>query len=591
VLGAGAGVVQLPAGLETAAPSQPVPVLLLDHESPALRAEMQFTVSNVTARPGLILAAASPHEFVGATVEGPDLVLARYSRTTRAVLARAACRPLDAGDDRRLTMAIEGRRVSAALDEATVDADVEPPGRTPGILLVHPLDFAPSDLRVTRYQLESGAGYAATVPVLTLALDGPPSPSVALRAMSSVPAAVRFEWDGGQSPWQRADTQPYSARHEVPLRPGLRWRVRLRSLSSGAETVSEELRYSLPKSDAPLVMGAASCAKVWGERPYVGLRRFRQSAPVSPSMLVYQGDLGYPNNIAGSCYLSAPDFFADRFTRFLDDPNFVSLRRQMPVSFTLDDHDYGPRNNAVHRTVAPWAIPLWSRFHADRDDRGYTDWRYGDVHCLTLDGRRYATSFRRPPKRGRTRLGHQQLGWLREVLSGSDAELFVIFSATTFATRDVRDTWVRGWPEEYLELMQLFVDIQQGGRRVVILSGDAHSFRVHYHPYPTAAPSPSGPGVVEMICSGLRSAGGSLALPGDPTLDPERNVHFRSGMGSIEVDPPGTRPRRIRLRAISGDEQGDGDLFPPLVLPFRPVPGDVPIDEDAVMRLAEGAAD
>ena len=444
-------------------------------------------------------------------------------------------------------------------------------------------------MQILRYRLEASSGFGHTTPTVAMTLEGPPSSGTfAVRAMSSIPAEFRFESDGTAGEWITAQTPPYSARAELPAGSATTWRVRVRSLSSSAEVVSDEHTYQPPDLARPLVMGAVSCGKLWDERAYIGLERFQKTAAEPPAVTVYQGDNGYPNNRTDSCYLSAPDFFAERFTRFLQDPHFTTLRRQMPVSFTLDDHDYGPQNNAYKATIAPWAVPLWSHFHADRDDLGYSDWRYGDVHCLTLDGRRYANPIWRPERDGRSKLGAVQKAWLERTLQTSDAALFVIFSADTFATRNVRDTWVRGWPTEYLELMRLFTKIQRGGRRVIILSGDAHSFRVHYHPYPTAQRDPAGPAVIEMICSGLRSKGLATALPGDPTLDPARNVQARSGMGSIEIDPPGTPDRQIRLRVISGDEHGTGDLFPPLVVPFLPGSGPVTFDAAAVHATWDG---
>ena len=47
--------------------------------------------------------------------------------------------------------------------------------------------------------------------------------------------------------------------------------------------------------------------------PTYGYRRLLEASPVPPSMFVFQGDMGYANNIFHSCYLAAPDFFADRF--------------------------------------------------------------------------------------------------------------------------------------------------------------------------------------------------------------------------------------------------------------------------------------
>ena len=44
------------------------------------------------------------------------------------------------------------------------------------------------------------------------------------------------------------------------------------------------------------------------------------------------------------------------------------------------------------------------------------------------------------------------------------------------------------------------------------------------------------------------------------------------GLGMIDIDPPGTPGRSITLRAISGEDGGPDDLFPPLVLHYAPTP-------------------
>jgi hypothetical protein len=55
-------------------------------------------------------------------------------------------------------------------------------------------------------------------------------------------------------------------------------------------------------------------------------------------------------------------------------------------------------------------------------------------------------------------------------------------------------------------------------------------------------------------------------------------MHHR-GLGMIDIDPPGAPGRSVTLRAISGEEGGPDDLFPPLVLDYAPTP-------DSSLRLA-----
>jgi hypothetical protein len=133
----------------------------------------------------------------------------------------------------------------------------------------------------------------------------------------------------------------------------------------------------------------------------------------------------------------------------------------------------------------------------------------------------------------------------------------------------VNDTFIYGWPDEYRRVLRLFTHVQAGGRRVLIVSGDAHGLRIHRHPDPLSglqAPT----AVVEFICSGLRALLWSGAPEGDPTLVPHREALGHSGAGLVVVDPPGAEPRRITLRAIGARDDDPLDLFPPFSLPFEP---------------------
>jgi hypothetical protein len=236
----------------------------------------------------------------------------------------------------------------------------------------------------------------------------------------------------------------------------------------------------------------------------------------------------------------------------------------VPVTFTMDDDEYGPMTNCDSTNVEPWTWQLFNHMHADPAPDGYTNWRLGDVECLTVDGRRYCDPVTDPNTPAKSKLGRDQKAWLERTLQTSDATLVVIFSGGTFASRMSPDTWVQGWPDEYRELMKLFHDVQQSGRRVLVISGDAHGQRIHHHPDPAGRPGT----VTEFICSGLRASHRSMARADDRTLNQTRNVRGESGLGMIVIDPPGA-DRRITLRSINGDD-GPLDLFPPLELPYRP---------------------
>ncbi len=248
------------------------------------------------------------------------------------------------------------------------------------------------------------------------------------------------------------------------------------------------------------------------------------------------------------------------------------MRHRGPVGFTGDDHDYCQQNNAPPSRFPAWSLPLWNHVHADPSTLGYYDVRFGDVHCVTLDGRRYADPVGQPNTPAKTKLGATQRDWLESRLATTDASLAVVYSADIFASRPNPDCFLFGWPDEYRRLMTAFMDAQLRGVRVVILSGDAHGLRIHHHPDPAARAQAAGLSIVEFVCSGLSPRSWEPATTDDGTLDPLRTVMQHRGLGMIDIDPAGTPGRSVTLRAISGEEGGPDDLFPPLVLDYAPTP-------------------
>jgi hypothetical protein len=588
----GRGRLHLPAGLKSTAPGQPIPVFLLDHECREATQELHFQVTHAGLRPGLVLHRRDAFHYLAVTVEDRRLVLASYSRTDRRELAHARVVALDTDHPQVLRVAVSGRTLTAGLWQKGHPPRMQLAARlptvavgTPGVLLVAPADRKPGSLLVSRHIL-SARRFRTTTPQAALLVTGTPQRNggeitIGLRAACDVPATIRFEWSSDPSfsgAVKRSAVHrpgpPFSARDQIVLadaRP-VYWRARFIAAGSGTVGLSRTQTYTPQPGSGRLVMGAASCAQLWQQPRYKGLGRLLDVAPTPPALLVYQGDLGYAGNSRFSSYLEAPDFYFERFTRTLSDPHFEAVRHRGPVGFTGDDHDYCQQNNAPPLRYPAWSLPLWNHVHADPSTLGYYDLRFGDVHCMALDGRRYADPVGQPNTPAKTKLGTTQRGWLESRLATSDASLVVVYSADIFASRPNPDCFLFGWPDEYHRLMTAFMDAQLRGVRVVILSGDAHGLRIHHHPDPAGRAQAAGLSVVEFVCSGLSPRSWDPAIVGDGTLDPERSVMLHRGLGMIDIDPPGTPARSVTLRAISGEEGGPDDLFPPLVLDYAPTP-------------------
>ncbi len=594
----GRGRLHLPAGLRSTAPNQPVPVFLLDHECRDGTQELHFQVTHGGLRPGLVLHRRDAFHYLAATVEGHRLVLASYSRTERHVLAHARVAALGGGAH-VLRVTVSGRMLRAGLWRAGKPPRMQLAARlpalgggTPGVLLVAPADRKPGSLLVSRYVLTAGR-FRATIPQAALLVTGTPQANggeitVGLRAAADVPASIQFEWSPDPS-FGRAVKRssvhrpgpPFSARDQIVLADPapVYWRARFVATRGRTTGLSRTQTYTPQPGSGRIVMGATSCAHLWQQPVYAGLGRLLRVAAAQPALVVYQGDLGYAGNSRFSSYLEAPDFYFERFTRTLSDPHFEMVRHRGPVGFTGDDHDYSQENNAPPSRFPRWSVPLWNHVHADPSALGYYESRLGDVHCMTLDGRRYADPVGQPNTPAKTKLGTTQRDWLESRLATTSASLVVVYSADIFASRPNPDCFLFGWPNEYHRLMTAFMDAQLRGVRVVILSGDAHGLRIHHHPDPAGRAQAAGLSIVEFICSGLSPRSWAPATPDDGTLDPSRSVMHHRGLGMIDIDPPGARGRSVTLRAISGEEGGPDDLFPPLVLDYAPTP-------DSSLRLA-----
>jgi PhoD-like phosphatase len=594
----GRGRYAVPQGLRETAADQTMPVMRRDFVHADGEQMLELTTDDATLRPGVLLRATAPFRYASVTLENGELVVADNEFDGRAERGRASTTPLLAGRPHGLRVRYLGGRLWARawpLGSAEPGWQIEAAIHTagagdPGVLTVHPTSLRACTLSVRRHRAVTDQVPLPTPPVCPVLVAGIPEPTaagghrLALRAWCTQPAGMRFEWSEtgpagpfAHGPKQDARSGPYTGSQVVDVTGRrLDWRVRTWSATSGAEAVTPLHRIDIPDTGEGLTLLAASCYKLIGADRNRGFQRLGGAAAQTPAGLVFEGDLGYPGNWRDAVYHRSTDFFADRFQRALADPGFVELRRSVPVGFVMDDHDYGPDNGADRTTVLPWTISLWDRITAGAPAAGYFDFRIGDVHCLTLDGRRYCDPVTEPNTPAKTRLGMRQRAWMEDILRGSDARLFVLFSADMFGSRwndgtgrRTLDCYLYGWPDEYRWAMTLFTDIQLTGRRVLIVSGDCHSLRINRHPDPGGRSAAAGHPVIEFVCSGIRAELWEEAAPGDPMVDRRRYRVGQSGAGLVEIDPVGAAGRSITLRAIAASGSGL-DAWPPLVLPFAP---------------------
>jgi hypothetical protein len=589
----GAAFLVLPDAASTSARLQPTPVFLLDHDCGVHEQAMVFRVSSSSAAVGLLVGAQSLTGYTCVVLKGAKLSVIRQTRRQAVVLAAVRVPRVVPGRTYRLVVHQSRRRLHARVEPASSSRPwqlrLDHAARTGmvGVVMLGGPQSKRTRLEVDRYWLRA-ASVSRTPMREQVLLSGAPDTSGAapvqrVRVVAERPCLVSIQVADDPDFTSIVETttpvavtrSPFHHAHRfvLPVSGARWWRAHLVS-PSGAARLTPAQRVSMPDASEGFVVAAASCCQLWDADPYLGFHRLtREAAPSTPVILAFEGDMGYVSNGRDQAFVDAPDYWFDRVIRFLMDPYFVELRQTTSVVLTMDDHDYGFVNNADRTTLRPWSIKCFDDIHADRSNLGYVDWSYGDVHFVTLDGRRYCDPVTTPESPSKTKLGAVQKAWLENILTTSDAKLFVLCSADTWALRGPLgsrlDTFPAGWKTEYTELMTLFHTVQLGGVRVLILSGDAHSQRIHYHTDPQERPGTDNHPVVEFICSGLRARSWSGPDLTDPTLDPARNVESRSGLGMMEVASPSSVPRTITLRSINGDD-GDLDLFPPLTVPFTP---------------------
>jgi hypothetical protein len=584
----------VPQGLPETASDQTMPVTRGDAVHTDGEQVLEFSVDEPTLRPGLLLRSTAPYRYASVTIEEGQLVAADNDFDGRSVQAQAGTSALARGGPHLLRVRYQGGRIWArAWRRGQAEPDWQIMAHTgigeagdPGVVLVHPTSLAACTLSVARHRLATDDRPADTAPSFPVLVSGIPEPEpggghrVLLRAWTARPADLRFEWRtdaaGAFQPGPPGATGdgPFTALAAVHM-PGrlLEWRVRATSRTSPAAAVSEVQRVTLPEPGAAVSLIGSACYKLIGARRNRGFDRLLEAAAQPPTAMVFEGDLGYAGNWRDCVYHRTPDYFADRMQRALADPGFTALRRTVATGFIMDDHEYGPDNNANRDTLLPWTIGLWDSITATPTTDGYFDFWIGDVHCLTLDGRRYADPVTDPNTPAKTKLGLRQREWLEHILRTSDAGMFLIYSGDMFGTRwndgnhtRTMDCFIYGWPDEYRWAMTLFTDIQLTGRRVLLVSGDCHCLRINNHPDPARRPAAEGMRVTEFVCAGIRAELWEEAAPDDHMVDRSRYVVGRSGAGLIEIGPASDPQRRVTLRAIAAG--GRIDAWRPLELPF-----------------------
>ncbi len=289
----------------------------------------------------------------------------------------------------------------------------------------------------------------------------------------------------------------------------------------------------------------ADANPIWGGQNYGGgFEIFDSIAALKPDLMIWMGD---------NLYFQAPDELdpASMATRYRRQRTFAPLQKlltSVPHLAIWDDHDYGPNDADMSNALKGESLQLFRRFWAN-PSYGLPDVpgvfgraRWGDVDVFLLDDRWYRSASDALDTPDKTMFGAQQLTWLRNALTYSNAPIKLVVNGNQMWNRVNR---FEGWNHFSTE-QRGFADwlIAQKIDGVVFLSGDRHFTELLKVERPGTYP------LYEFTSSPLTSnpwANPEGAERNNPEVVPGTLVGTRQ-FGMIRVTGPGN-DRRIALES------------------------------------------
>ena len=566
------GVFRFPA-TENKTNYRPTPVLVLDHDVADIDVRTTISVSNPTARAGVLARATTYADYYVAYV-APDHVL-RISRCGHHDEKRLAKQKVRFSPDRRYRLRMQVRgggpvRIRAKLWPLgtpeprtwTVETiDTAPEAITIkgafGLFLEPPVDRRSAAVRVVDFVARSQEKGSVTSPAITYMLAGPPAGhSARVVAMSAVPSFIGFEVTTDPTFTQNVLSLPAkhtnragTVRASIDLTPfGPSSIVYWRPIAerAGTRVVGSTSSFRTgPAAGLPVRFAFGSCTR-WQHSPR---RSFDQARLKLADFYLHQGDFGYvPTKVVAH----GADTYQDHWVRMLMDPSFAAMAREMPVSLMRDDADYG-RNRADSRTLRRFTIEAHDQLNANPGD--YFETRYGDVAVFSIDCRRFSTG-KDIGMEARSKLGEEQKRWLKDAMAKAVQDqmaLLILSSPQAFGSDVNVESWRGGYLQEWSELVDFF---QKLGAPVLIISGDAHGHRLHE--YPQKNLQTDVPRIVEIVSSGTEQN------KFFDEIDPQFLLKKAKGSGfglvelGAEQETGGQRTRTLTLTAV---KTSDGSPF------------------------------
>ena len=507
-------------------PNDPRPVsFLVDHR--ALDAKVVATIAEVGAAPGVVLRRVGPRCYYAAILDTEAGALRLVVRSGDALdeLARAIVLPvavpltltLRASGASPTSLRAElvdgsGQRVEAVASDD--NPALQRPG-DPGVLATartlfasDPIPLLPAlgnihllpwsvqegqavmativgEVIVGEIRRRSTAGFSAieltaprrlgrTRPSVLAAFTGPPVPGGArLNVAADIGARVEFELStsAGFEDSRRVSAGRTGRFHSASktvggLPPGRRiyWRPRLERGGLRALGPVKSFRNGTADSaSGALRLAVAACGSQFGPI-------FDHLADLEPDVLVWQGDLNYPDTHGPLAQTTSG--YAGIWRDFLANPRISRTLETAAFAPQRDDHDYGTQDaNAATIPAYPWALAPWE---ALVNKRTFYRFPAGAAEVWVLDQRRFKSDPAEPDGPEKTLLGTRQRRWLLRTLAASKARFKLICSPTTvFMPANARDgNWAIGYEAER-ELILGHLRDRVGGT-TIFLTGDTH---------------------------------------------------------------------------------------------------------------------
>lgn len=276
------------------------------------------------------------------------------------------------------------------------------------------------------------------VAVATDLTDGTVHRSAAVRASDHDVARLRLE---GLSPGR-----PHALVVEVDGEPD-------RSRGTGSFTTA-------PEGPASFRFVAGSCARTNSNGAV-----FDAMTREEPLFYLAVGDIHYRNIDDDD-----ENLFRGAYRQLLRQPGQAELYRNVPISYTWDDHDYGPNDSdadaagqsaarAVYREMVPYHDLV-----AEGDAPIHQAYTIGRVRFVLTDTRSERTD--------ESMLGQAQLDWLiGELVEASRTHGLVVWANSVPWVSASSDSW-GGWPRERRRIADALAEADVDN--LVMISGDAH---------------------------------------------------------------------------------------------------------------------